>query len=105
MENNMKKLKYDIKKYNFKKIVEDHFSVSDLSLLHKEREDLLPDQKLNFSNESKTKYHESFYSRLSQGWEEIRSAYDEFISNEISCLFDENIVFSNISYSKISFTQ
>ena len=89
----MRKFKYDIKKYNFKKIVEEHFSVSDLATIHLEREELLPAQKLNFHNETRTKFHETFYSKLREGWPELMSSDEYFVRNEVKPHFEDTIVY------------
>ena len=91
----MKIFKYDIQKYNFKEIIENYFNISELSLIHKERSELLPKQKLDFFSESKTKFHEIFYSKLRGGWDEIVLSYENFIKNEISPMFDSQIIYQS----------
>tara|TARA_B100002019_G_scaffold135269_1_gene116623 strand:- start:19701 stop:20366 length:666 start_codon:yes stop_codon:yes gene_type:complete len=89
----MKKLNYNSSRYRFAEIVCEHFKVTSLENLHIERKDLLPQEKLNFENESKTRYHDHFYSRLRSGWDEITTAYETFIKNEIKPLVRDEFVY------------
>ena len=57
-------LRYDKERYTFTQEVEKIFNVSDLSLLHKHRNELFPHYELGFHNEVKTDYHKLFYSVL-----------------------------------------
>ena len=91
----MKKFSYHTENYNLKEMVRDLFGVSDLRYLHKEREDLCPRTTLNFDNESKTKFHDLFYSRLKSGWPEIYSAYYSFLENEIKPILDGDFIFQS----------
>lgn len=89
----MRKFSYDITKYNFKKIIEEHFGVDDLSSVHLGRPELLPREKLDFFNETRTKFHKAFYSKLNSGWPELVSSYEKFIKDEISPLFEGRVVY------------
>lgn len=89
----MIKYKYDTNKYKFKEIIKNYFNVSDLSLLHKERNDLLPSKALCFDNESKTKYHKLFYSKMNNGWKELEDAYHLFIKEEVSSIIKEELIY------------
>lgn len=89
----MIKYKYDVNKYKFEEIIKNHFNVSDLSLLHKERNDLHPDNILCFDNESKTKYHELFYLKMNNGWEELEDAYHLFVKEEVGAIINEDFIY------------
>ena len=88
-----KRIQYDIDKYRFAELVSKAFEVDDLSLLHINRKDLLPPQKLDFSNESKTKFHELFYKKLNSPWTSLIESYEDFIKNEISLYFKEGFIY------------
>ena len=89
----MIKYKYDTHKYNFAEMIKDLFGVTDLQLLHKERKDLHPNKILIFDNESKTKYHNKFYSKMNKGWPQLENAYDLFIKNEITKYVQEDFIY------------
>ena len=89
----MKKFTYDTRNYNFKEIIEKHFGVDELSLVHVSRSELLPSQKLDFFTETRTKFHKTFYSKLNNGWPELVSSYEKFIKDEIVTLFRDRIVY------------
>ena len=87
------KNQYDVEKYQFAKLISEAFGVDDLSGLHKLRSDLLPVDKLDFSTESKTKFHETFYKKLNSPWDEMHKAYTKFIQNEIAPYFEEDFIY------------
>tara|TARA_B100000700_G_C14932638_1_gene802709 strand:+ start:221 stop:877 length:657 start_codon:yes stop_codon:yes gene_type:complete len=91
----MKKISYNAKKYQFKEIIEKTLGIMDLSNIHIERSDLLPQEKLNFETETKTGFHDLFYSKLKSGWKEIENAYTEFIKNEITKQIPGKFVFQS----------
>ena len=85
---------YNTEKYNFHDIVSKVFEINDLSKIHELRKDLHPNNKLNFDNESKTKFHQHFYKNLHDGnLLELEKSYMSFIANEIKPLFSESILF------------
>lgn len=70
------------------------FNVDNLDYLHQKREELLPNEELNFDNESKTEFHKLFYSKMNANQLEVlEAAYTRFVRDEISPLFDEAILF------------
>lgn len=88
----MKIIEYDIKKYRFEEDLQKVFSVSDISMLHIQRPDLLPDKKLTFENESKTDFHTAFYGALREGkLGDLEKKYLEFIKNEIRPFFSDSL--------------
>jgi len=89
----VKKFSYDTKKYKFKEIIQDHFKVKDLSLLHIDRNDLHPNLQLVFDNESKTEYHQWFYSKMNAGWNDLENAYHSFVKNEVGSIMDEEFIY------------
>ena len=85
---------YNTEKYNFHDIVSKVFKINDLSKIHELRTDLHPNNKLNFDNESNTKFHQHFYKNLHDGkLLELEKSYIGFITNEIRPLFSESILF------------
>ena len=89
----MKIFKYETGKYQFRELVSSVFEITNLEMLHKRREDLLPPEELCFENESRTKFHEAFYKKLNSGWPGFMGAYDSFVRNEIYSLFGRKIVY------------
>tara|TARA_R110002020_G_scaffold183027_3_gene378969 strand:+ start:19341 stop:20024 length:684 start_codon:yes stop_codon:yes gene_type:complete len=84
---------YDTEKYCFAELIASTFEVDNLDDLHNLRSDLLPPKQLNFDTETKTKFHETFYKRLNDGWPELIGAYELFIKNEVAPRFDNNFVY------------
>jgi len=85
---------YNLDKYNFCKEVKDIFNVKELKNLHTEREDLLPEGKLNFDNETKTDFHSTFYGGLkSEKGKAIKDIYNNFISEIIAPMFNRSFVY------------
>ncbi|MEZ0375114.1 MAG: hypothetical protein ACAI44_38870 [Candidatus Sericytochromatia bacterium] len=84
---------YDIQKYPFISLVCEVFGVKDLSLLHLERQDLLPSAELSFDNESKTGFHSSYYARQNNGWPGMRETYRNFVADLIGPWLGEPVYF------------
>ena len=84
-----RKYSYDTKKYNFYSIIRDIYDIDELDNLHLEKEDLMPNYKLDFKNKSKTKAHQIFYKNLHS----IEGSFKNFVAEEISPLFDEDFVY------------
>ena len=95
------KYNYDVSKYSFAKLIAEAFEVDDLTTLHESRVDLMPDEKLNFNTETKTKFHEAFYKRLDSGWPEIVDAYELFIREEVAPRLDEDFVYQTFPTFRI----
>ena len=89
----MKKYKYNTEKYKFRELVMSVYNIDHLELIHKSRSDLLPNEKLKFSTESRTLFHRVFYEKMNSEWVEFENAYKNFIKNEIAVLFDEEIIY------------
>jgi hypothetical protein len=92
----MKIKNYDTSRFDFIKEVENIFNIQpgDLKNLHIARQDLLPTTDLNFYNETKTKFHKTFYAHLnSKQGNSIRGVYIEFIKKQIYPLFNRPILF------------
>ena len=96
----MKKIKYDIKKYNFAKKIKEIYEVKDISMIHKEwklakKYDLLN----NVKEDQSTVYHKHFYENIfSTSWSEI---YHSFIHDIIRPIFDEAILYQTIPTFRI----
>tara|TARA_B110001469_G_C9648399_1_gene329354 strand:+ start:3566 stop:3844 length:279 start_codon:yes stop_codon:yes gene_type:complete len=69
------------KDYNFISIVENLYNI-ELKHLHtkKEKEYELFTE---IGKDYETEFHNKFYNKLREGWEEIQTEYDNFIINEI----------------------
>ena len=82
--------------YNFCGEVEKIFWVSqgELHNLHKLRSDLMPTEKLNFENETRTDFHSVFYGALnSDKGAGIKAIYEEFIKTVIAPMFGKSFVY------------
>ena len=80
---------YDIKTYPFRDLVQEAFECDDLSRLHRQRADLVPQYELNFDNEVKTAIHDVFYSKLRDDWTSFYQTYDQFITQVVAEYVDE----------------
>lgn len=84
---------YNPELYRFSQIVANVFKVTDLALIHKERTDLLPTEKLVFENESRTDFHKLFYEKMNGNeLQELEESFKQFIKNEVAPLFQEDIL-------------
>lgn len=84
---------YNPELYLFSQIVANVFKVTDLSLIHKERTDLLPTEKLVFENESRTDFHKLFYEKMNGNeLQELEASFNLFVKNEVAPLFGEDIL-------------
>ena len=87
---------YDPKKYDFCKEVEKVFSVNsgDLDQLHILRKELMPEEELNFGNETKTDFHKIFYGNLnSEKGKDIKEVYSRFIGEVIYPIFNRPFLY------------
>lgn len=80
----MKIYTYDTTKFDFRKLLLEHFECDDLQKLHDRHSDWLPKEELSFSEESSTKFHKSFYEKLREPWSEFVKLYRSFIAEQIS---------------------
>jgi hypothetical protein len=85
--------KYNLNEYNFNKLVGDLFNIDNLTSLHHLEDSLCSSELLDQSNETETFFHNVFYSKLKEGWPEIEKAYEDFILNEVSPLFEEDFLY------------
>lgn len=95
---------YDLKKHNFTNFIEEIFKVptNSLDLLHVLRKDLLPKNALTFDTETKTPFHQVFYSYLnSMSGAEIRNTYESFIEDNIAPLFSEDFLYQKFPSFRI----
>ncbi len=91
----MNKLSYQTKLYNFRQLISELFKCENLEKIHDIRSDLMPDHKLDHNNESSTNFHRNFYDFIRNN-ETFKKTYNNFISNEITKLFDEEIIFQRL---------
>ena len=83
---------YDIVKYPFISEITRFFGVTELSQIHKQRVDLLPEQKLNFETESVTDFHRTYYEKQRSGWKALENSYMSFIQEVIEPIVGEKII-------------
>tara|TARA_R110000824_G_scaffold318633_1_gene505775 strand:+ start:1679 stop:2374 length:696 start_codon:yes stop_codon:yes gene_type:complete len=87
---------YDVSIYDFCGEVEKIFKVSrgGLDNLHEFRNELMPIDKLNFGNETRTNFHSTFYDALnSSSGDDIRDVYERFIKDVVSPMFEGSFVY------------
>ena len=77
----MKIFKYETGKYQFRELVSSVFEITNLEMLHKRREDLLPPEELCFENESRTKFHEAFYKKYRALADKIKKESPELLES------------------------
>ena len=80
----MKIYEYDTSRFDFRKLLLDHFGCSDLKNLHESHNEWVPKEKLIFSEESSTKFHKSFYNKLREPWTDFVELYRSFIGEEVT---------------------
>ena len=86
--------RYNTEKYRFHDIVAAAFEIEDLSKIHCLRQDFLPQEKLVFDNESKTKFHQHFYDLLNSGkLPQLERSYFEFVRDEVGSFFNEDVLY------------
>ena len=91
-----KKHSYDTNLYNFCSEVEKIFDVpqGELGDIHEIRSELMPAEKLNFDNETRTDFHSTFYGALnSDKGEHIKDVYERFIKNIVAPMFEKSFVY------------
>tara|TARA_B100000963_G_C22625729_1_gene672236 strand:- start:15 stop:686 length:672 start_codon:yes stop_codon:yes gene_type:complete len=85
---------YNLEEYNFCEEVKNIFDVDELKNLHVERSDLLPQDKLNFDNETRTDFHSTFYGVLnSDDGFGIKTIYENFIKQVVAPMFKRSFVY------------
>lgn len=87
---------YDSKFYNFCGEVEKIFNIpqGELENLHELRSDLMPADRLNFDNETRTDFHSVFYEALnSDKGASIKAVYEAFIRTIIAPMFNKSFVY------------
>jgi hypothetical protein len=87
---------YDTSNYNFCGEVEKIFNVpqGELHNLHDLRSELMPPDKLNFDNETRTDFHSTFYSALnSDKGGDIKTVYEAFIKDTVAPMFGRSFFY------------
>jgi len=87
---------YDVNYYDFCGEVEKIFDIPQgkLDNLHQLRSDLMPRDKLNFENETRTDFHSTFYGALkSEAGDDIKGVYERFIKSVVAPLFERSFVY------------
>ena len=80
-----KKYRYDTKKYPFREMVCDLFSVKNLEQIHQSKPHWVRDdyKKMYIDTENTTDFHNAFYEKLNDNWIELYETYDKFVHEEI----------------------
>tara|TARA_E500000305_G_C4015393_1_gene235267 strand:+ start:823 stop:1497 length:675 start_codon:yes stop_codon:yes gene_type:complete len=97
---------YSINKYKWKEMIQDVFECDDLKNIHHLRKDLFPDKNVLSKpwplNENTTKFHQEFYSKLDNDWDDIKNSYELFIKNEIKPLFNEEFLYQKFPTFRVN---
>tara|TARA_A100001011_G_scaffold363972_2_gene414298 strand:- start:691 stop:1362 length:672 start_codon:yes stop_codon:yes gene_type:complete len=100
-------IKYDIEKYNFQKILCDEFDVDDLNLLHNNlNSDYIPKDGIGgLSNDTHSKFHNSFYKKLNSGWKEFDNTWSLFLIDIIKPFFknESEIIYQSYPSFRIQY--
>ena len=89
---------YDTEKYNFADMLQNLYNVTSLTQVHVLDPELCAGEwaAVRFDNEVKTYFHQVFYGKLREPWNEFVDAYNSFIKNEIAPLFNEDFAYQII---------
>jgi hypothetical protein len=93
----MKKYKFNIEKYNFRKIIEDYFSTCDLENIN--------DLEINIEKGEDcltTKYHQIYLYWFNND-DRFKILYDDFIHEYVSKLFNEKILYEKVPKIRIHY--
>jgi len=77
----MRIIKYDTNIYKFQELLLDLYQVSDLSTLHTQLTE--ENGVKGIGHDTHSILHNKFYEKLNSGWNEIREAYERFVSEVI----------------------
>jgi hypothetical protein len=91
-EYKVKYYNYDIKKYPFVKMVTDLFNVNELNEIHMLSSNKIIDKLFTNENDDTTLYHDKFYKKLNNGWDEFEKVYINFIKEIATEIFHENCI-------------
>lgn len=81
----MRKVEFDVKKYDFADIVRAIFDCNDLQYIHQELPSHIVYDKLHkLGEDNKTWYHEKFYEPINNGNSEFQRLYEDFVVSFIS---------------------
>ncbi len=93
---------YNPENYQFRELLLQIFEVDELSKAHELDLSLCADGNLvTFANEVKTYFHQTFYNKLNEPWQEFRQTYKDFIEHEISPLFKESFAYQALPSFRI----
>ena len=95
---------YNQNEYDFCSEVEKIFNIpnGELRNLHKLRESLMPKDKLNFDNETRTDFHSTFYGALnSEQGAAVKDVYKRFIDDIVAPMFDGSFVYQTFPSFRI----
>jgi ectoine hydroxylase-related dioxygenase (phytanoyl-CoA dioxygenase family) len=87
------KIYYASDKYNFESMILSLYNIKNLQELHLLDKELGSAAPLEQKNEAETYFHDKFYSKLRNGWKEIEDAFEKFVADEVSPLFDEDFLY------------
>jgi hypothetical protein len=93
----MKKIEYDVKKYNFRKIVCEYLETKNLENIS------ISDKSILKTNEDQsTYYHKKFYHNLDSN-QKFKKLYDKFVVEFISPLFNDTFIYQTYPTFRIHY--
>ena len=90
MKQHYKKYIFDTNKYNFYNLLSSLFNHQNLETIHEKLGDL---EQFTMANNSNTECHKAFYAKLKEGWPELESMYESFLSEFILEIVGEEFIF------------
>ena len=105
MKNHKKIRSYNVKEYNFIKIVEDAFNCKELNQIHNIHKEMLPNAEVLSRpwplNETTSDFHSKFYKSLDAKWIELSELFDSFIKKEITKTINEPFIYQKFPSFRI----
>jgi len=97
MENyKVKYYNYDVSDYAFIRMIEDLFSIDDLSQTHTFLKNDAPMELFTNENDDATHFHDLFYTKMNSGWEEFEKTYLSLIKHiATKILNQDSIIFQS----------
>ena len=88
----VKYFKYDVDKFPFIKLVESLFDAEDLSEIHNQLNAEVDNKLFTNENDDETQFHEKFYKKLNNGWEDFEETYIKFVEKVMVEIFRESSI-------------
>jgi hypothetical protein len=90
MKKHYRVTEFNVEDYNFRQLLTDLWGHGDLETLHKKFD---ISGEITMANNSDTKAHQSFYSKLNEGWPSLERLYNSFMRSIMLPLVGEEFIF------------